>query len=401
MGRQILKSLVPVYGGYSIARDEKVILIKGAIPGEVVEVEIQEKKRDYSIGSVINVVESSEHRVKPECPVFGICGGCHLQFISYERQVTMKDEILLDSLTRIGRIEISLDPALSDEQWHYRHRAQFKISRSGDIGFFRESTRDVITFDSCPLMIGKINDLIGRIKEMDIARNLTEIHLALGDTPVALLRGKDYDIAFFERFIESGLSGMAYNDSIAYGGAYTGFDLNGLRYTVSPWTFFQAHWSLNRRVVDFIITRLGSLNGKSILDLYAGAGNFSLSLARHAEDVIAIEENPHAVEDALRNLDLNDIKNYRIVRSSAEKYKINRKFDVIILDPPRLGLTSEVIRKILDNPSAYIVYISCNPSTLARDLKKLKEKYDIQSLQQIDFFPNTYHIESLAFLQVK
>jgi 23S rRNA (uracil1939-C5)-methyltransferase len=398
---QILKSLIPVYGGYSIARDEKVILIKGAIPGEVVEIAIQEKKRHYSIGSVINVVESSEHRVKPECPVFGICGGCHLQFISYERQVTMKNEILLDSLTRIGRIEISLDPALSDKQWHYRHRAQFKISRSGDIGFFRESTRDVITFDSCPLMIGKINDLIGRIKEMDIARNLTEIHLAVGDTPVALLRGKDYDSAFFERFIESGLSGMAYDDSIAYGGAYTGFDLNGLRYTVSPWTFFQAHWSLNRKVVDFITTRLGSLNGKSILDLYAGAGNFSLSLARHAEDVIAVEENPHAVEDALRNLDLNDIKNYRIVRASAEKYKINRKFDVIILDPPRLGLTSEVIRKILDNPSAYIVYISCNPSTLARDLKKLTEKYDIQSLQQIDFFPNTYHIEAIAFLQVK
>ncbi len=398
---QILKSLIPAYGGYSIAKDEKVILIKGAIPGEVVEVAIEEKKRDYSVGSVINVVEPSEHRIEPECPVFGLCGGCQLQFISYGKQVMMKDEILLDSLMRLGRIEISLAPALADAHWHYRHRAQFKVSRSGDIGFFKESSREVISFDSCPLMSEKINELFQRIKEKDIVANLTEIQIAAGDTPVALLKGVDYDSSLFDGFIESGLSGIAYNESIAYGGAYTGLDLNGLRYTVSPWTFFQSHWNLNRKVVDLVLAGLASLNGKRILDLYAGAGNFSLPLSRHAEEVIAVEENPRAVEDGRRNLELNDIKNCRIVRSSAEKYKINKKFDVIVLDPPRSGLTSDVVKKILENPSDRIVYISCNPSTLARDLKKLKEKYDIESVRQIDFFPNTYHIEAAAFLQVK
>jgi 23S rRNA (uracil1939-C5)-methyltransferase len=397
----VLKSLMPAYGGFSLARDEKVIFIKGAIPGEVVEVRIEEKKRDYSIASVVGVVEPSEHRVEPRCRVFGTCGGCQLQFVSHEKQLDMKNEILLDSLVRIGGIEAVPEAAFSAAQWNYRYRAQFKVSRSHDIGFFRESSREVVTFDSCPLMNDEMNALLRKMKEKDVAHNLTDIHVALGDTPVVLLKGRDYDTAGFEKFVDIGISGIAYNGAVFYGGAYTGFDLNGLRYTVSPSTFFQSHWDLNRKVVDAVVSRLAPLEGKHVLDLYAGAGNFSLPLAGHADEVVAVEENVPAADDGMRNLELNSISNCRIVRSSAEKYKMRKKFDVIVLDPPRLGLTSEVVRKILENPSDEIVYISCNPSTLARDLKKLREKYELRSVTQIDFFPQTYHIESISFLQLR
>ena len=250
-------------------------------------------------------------------------------------------------------------------------------------------------------MNNQINDLLRKMKEEDLARNLTDIHVALGDTPVVLLKGRDYDTAAFEKFIDIGISGIAYNGDVSYGGAYTGFDLNGLRYTVSPSTFFQSHWDLNRKVVDAVVRRLAPLEGKRVLDLYAGAGNFSIPLAAHAAEVVAVEEHGQAADDGMRNLELNSIKNCRIVRSSAEKYKMRKKFDVIVLDPPRLGLTSEVVRKILENPSDEIVYISCNPSTLARDLKKLREKYELRSVAQIDFFPQTYHIESISFLQIR
>jgi 23S rRNA (uracil1939-C5)-methyltransferase len=399
---QILKSLTPAYGGYSIARDEKVIFIKGAIPGEVVEVEIEERKRDYSVASSIRIVEASEHRVEPVCRVFGRCGGCHLQFISYDRQLGMKEEILLDTLGRLGKIEISLSDTLSDAQWNYRQRAQFKVSKAGEIGFFRESSRDVVASDDgCPLMDPSINLLLAGMKEKDLARGLSDIHVAAGETPVVFLKGKDFDLSSCEAFVDAGFSGIAYNDGIAYGGAYTGFDLNGLRYTVSPWTFFQAHWSLNRRVVAFMVEQMAPLEGRSVLDLYAGAGNFSLPVAVHAGEVIAVEENASAVEDGARNIELNGIRNCRIVKSSAEKYRFTKKFDVIILDPPRPGLTSEVAKKIIENPADQIVYISCNPATLARDLKKLKEKYEVESVRLIDFFPNTYHIEAMAFLRVK
>ena len=397
----VLKSLLPAYGGYTIARDEKVILIKGAIPGEVVEVNIEEKKRDYSIARVTEVIEPSEYRTEPKCPVFGICGGCHLQFISYEKQLMMKDEIILDSLKRISALEISLEPPFSDLMWHYRHRAQFKVSRDGEVGFFRESSRDIVAFRSCPLMNDKINEFLEKIKNTDSVAHLSEIQMAVGDTAAVFLKGTGYDSAVYDIFREIGFSGVMTEDDTVTGTAYAYFDLNGLQYTVSPRTFFQAHWGLNRRVVDFVVQRLSPLNNKSVLDLYAGAGNFSLPIAALADEVVAVEENPFAVEDGIRNLALNNIKNCRFVMMPAEKYKIKKKFDILILDPPRPGLTADVTNKILANPAGSIVYISCNPATLARDLKKLQDKYDIRSVCQIDFFPNTFHVETVSFLQIR
>ena len=392
---------MPAYGGYTIARDEKVILIKGAIPGEVVEVTIEEKKRDYSIASVSNVIEASEYRISPRCSVFGICGGCRLQFVSCEKQRMMKDEIILDSLKRIGGVETSLEPALYDLTWNYRHRAQFKVSRNGDIGFFRESSRDIVTFRHCPLMDQEINELLQKIKETDSARNLSDIHLAVGDSAVVFLKGRGYDRSLSDKYRAIGFSGVMLDDDTCAGTTYTKFDLNGMQYTVAPTTFFQAHWSLNKKAVDFVIQKLFPLSGKKVLDLYAGAGNFSIPLAALADEVVAVEENRFAVDDGIRNIELNNLKNCKFVRISAEKYKIKNKFDILVLDPPRPGLTSDMATKILANPADTIVYISCNPATLARDIKKLLEKYEIQSVCQIDFFPNTFHIETISFLQIR
>ena len=392
---------MPAYGGYTIARDERVILIKGAIPGEVVEVNIEEKKRDYSIASVTNVIEASEHRILPRCSVFGLCGGCRLQFVSCEKQRMMKDEIILDSLRRISGVEAPLEPALYDLTWNYRHRAQFKVSRNGDIGFFRESSRDIVTFQHCPLMVSEINEMLQKIKETDSVQNLSDIHMAFGDSAIVFLKGRGYDRAISEKYMSIGCSGVMLDDDTFTGTAYTRFDLNGMQYTVSPTTFFQAHWSLNKKAVDFVLQKLFPLSGKKVLDLYAGAGNFSIPLAAHADEVVAVEENRTAVDDGIRNIELNNLKNCRFVRISTEKYKIKNKFDVLILDPPRPGLTSDLAARILANPADTIVYISCNPATLARDIKKLQEKYQVQSVCQIDFFPNTFHIETVAFLQIR
>lgn len=397
----ILKAQTPAYGGYTIARDEKVIFIKGAIPGEVVEVEFAEKKRDYSVAQARAVLEPSEYRIDPKCPVFGMCGGCQLQFVAYEKQVSMKDEILLDACKRLGGFDIDLAPALTGDKWHYRVRAQFKVSKDGEIGFFRSSSRDVVVFETCPLMVRNINILLQQLKEQDIARNLTEVHITAGDVSMALLKGRDYDTRFFEKFHTIGFSGLRYNESVSSGELFSRLHLGDLTYTVSPMTFLQSHWDLNAQLVNLIVHGMMPLEGKRILDLYAGAGNLSLKTAVHADEVIAIEENPFAIEDGKRNCSLNKIRNCRFVQSSAEKFRIKKRFDSIILDPPRPGLTSTVLAKILDNPSDIIVYLSCNPATLARDLKKLREKYDICSMRQVDLFPHTFHIESVVFLKLK
>ncbi len=397
----IVQPFLPAYGGYTVARGDRIILVKGAIPGEVVEITVQEKKRDYTLAMVTQVVEPSEHRVAPKCPVFGICGGCHLQYISYDRQLRMKEEVLVDSLARIGKIDVNLGPSLCGAQWNYRHRAQFKVSRQGTIGFFRESSRDVVEFDACPLMKDEINGLLKNMKGLALAQGVREVHLCVGDTAAVLLRCDDEQVCVSERFRSIGISSIACNDTLTEGAGYVGFNLLGLKYTVSPWTFFQAHWSLNAEVAETIAQAAAPLTNSTVLDLYAGAGNFSLPLAENAREIILVEENSRAVEDGTRNLKLNRFKNCRFVRSTAEKYKIPKKMDLLILDPPRPGMTAEVGKKVLDNTPDRIIYISCNPSTLARDVKKLREKYEILSVQMIDFFPNTFHIEAVVFLQVR
>ena len=397
----IVKPLLPAYGGYTVARDDKIILVKGAIPGEVVEVTVQEKKRDYTLAAVSQVVEPSEYRVEPKCPVFGVCGGCHLQYVSYERQLSMKEEVLVDSLARLGGIEVELGPSLSDAQWNYRHRAQFKVSRHGNLGFFRESSRDIVEFEACPLMKGEINGLLRTVKEKALAQGLKEIHFSVGDS-VAVLLKYDGDYACDqELFRQAGMASIACNDNLTEGSGYVVFDLLGLKYTVSPWTFFQAHWLLNTKVAELITQAAEPLKGQVVLDLYAGAGNFSLPLAEQAQEILLVEENPHAIEDGTRNLKMNGLKNCRFMKSSAEKYKMQKKVDLLILDPPRPGLTTEVAKKVIEHAPARIIYISCNPATLARDLKKLKEKYAITSIRMIDFFPNTFHIEAAVFLQIR
>ncbi len=396
----VIKAQSPVYGGYVIAREEGIIFIRGAIPDEVVEVSISEKKRDYSIGAVTNILEPSASRITPPCPVFGICGGCHLQFISYDKQVSMKEEILLDSMKRIGGIEASLSEALTEKDYHYRHRAQFKISPKGEAGFYREGTRDVVAIEECPLMIQEINLVLRQAKGMKLS-GIKEIHVAYGDTGIALVKAKSSLADMEDLMTVAGLSGIAFGNGESIGKDYIRLDLNSLQYTITPWSFFQAHWNLNKKVVELIVNELQPLDGVRVLDLYAGAGNFSLPLAVHASQVVAVEENPHAAEDGQRNAGLNSIKNCRFIKSSAEKYKINEKFDIVFLDPPRPGLTSEVMKKVTDLSPKKIVYVSCNPATLARDLKKLNEKYNIDSLRMIDFFPNTYHVEALAFLSLR
>ncbi len=398
----IVKPMLPAYGGYTLARDDgKVILIKGAIPGETVAVEVREKKRDYTLATVTQVVESSEFRVEPKCPVFGICGGCQLQYIAYERQLKLKEEVLLDSLGRLGGIEVVTGPLLADRQWNYRHRAQFKVGREGTIGFFRESSRDVVDVESCPLMTDGINELLGMIRDQRLGQGLRELHLTCADAPAVLLRTDDPGLCVSQSYRDIGIPTIACNDVLLDGPGSVTFDLAGLRYSVSPWTFIQAHWALNHRVVEAIMQETGPLAGKTVLDLYAGAGNFSLPLARAAEEVLLVEENPHAVEDGMRNLKLNRLKNCRFVKSTAEKYKFQRKADLLLLDPPRPGLTADVAKKVLELAPQQVVYISCNPATLARDLKKFKTAYDITSVRMIDFFPNTFHIEAAVFLHLR
>ncbi|MBI5741251.1 MAG: class I SAM-dependent RNA methyltransferase [Nitrospirae bacterium] len=402
----------PAYGGLFIGRHKgKVVMIKGAVlPGETAEVVVENVKKDYLAARVGKVIKPAPHRIDPACRHFGACGGCQLQHIPYKLQIEIKEEVLRDCLRRLAKTEVGLSgPLFDDDPWNYRLRGQFKVSDRG-LGFYREDTREVVDIDRCPLMDETINTTLAKIRSALKDIDVREIHITAGDCLNGFVRissgaksSPDTDKPA-SRLLDLGFSGLFIETPdkkiSGYGRTHVSLNLSDMKYTVSPMTFFQSHWRLNRRVVEFIKSCLGSLKGKRVLDLYAGAGNFSIPFAS-ADEVEAVEENPYAVEDGRRNLEINGIKNCRFIISSAENYRADGNFDIIILDPPRPGLTNRVLEKVLSLEPGKIVYISCNPATLARDLRKLRTKYDIESARIIDFFPQTFHIESLLFLSLR
>jgi 23S rRNA (uracil1939-C5)-methyltransferase len=424
----------PAYGGYTIGRipaeversDEeqpggeprsKVALIRGAIPGELVEVSAIEEKKDYYIAQVDRIIEPSPYRVRPK---YGYCTGCQLEYIAYDKQVEIKQDVLADALRRIGGLNIVLDEplALKESAWHYRYRAQFKL-QDGKIGFFKERTNEVTDMEYSPLLIEPINIGLKRThdalhKQPKLFEGVTEIHIAYGDglfatiktNPAADVPNRHWDelahaminYDFRGILIETGTRNQ--RKSLAFGEEFLVLKLDPITYTVSPNSFFQSNWLLNQKLVALIREKLRPLHVRRVLDLYSGAGNFALPVALDAGYVVAVEENPVAVKDGLRNLSINKIENVEFVRSSAEDFDIEGliPLDVVLLDPPRAGVSPTLIDGLIEASPQRIVYVSCNPSTFARDLKKLIANYEVESVRLVDFFPQTYHIEAVGFL---
>lgn len=404
----------PAYGGTAIGRhDGKVCFVEGAIPGEHVEARIIEEKNDYFRAATVAILEPSPDRIAPACPLYGTCGGCQQQHIAYHRQISLKQEILADTLRRIGKLDVALTEPLADAHpWAYRHRAQFK-SNGSLLGFYRAGSRDIVDVVQCPVLCEGISGILKNIRavlsqNVRIASALSDIHVVSNNiTTAALCRvrvGSDLPLTDFEFFrAEAKLAGLivhvGHQEIGRLGEPVVVFSLLGMQYATQADSFFQGHWRLNERVVAAVRDALQPLAGKRILDLYAGAGNFSLPLAASGAAVIAVEEHAGAVAGGLDNCARNRIDLIRFVQSPLEHYVPDAPIDAIILDPPRPGLANCVTETILRTNAQRIVYVSCNPSTFARDLRKLSSAYEITEARLIDFFPQTYHLEAMAVLE--
>ncbi|HXW69186.1 MAG TPA: TRAM domain-containing protein, partial [Dissulfurispiraceae bacterium] len=319
-----IKAELPAYGGRSIGRlNGKIVMIKGAIPGETAEVILEEEKKDYSLGTAVSISVPSPDRCIPECGYFGLCGGCQLQYIAYSRQVRLKEEILRDCIKRMAKAETELSPSLlGSSPWSYRLRGQFKIAH-GRAGFYREKSHEVVDIKACPLMSEEVNQYLARARLLLGSMTAGEMQISFGGGAIALLKTShpgDMDYNKLARdFMDSGFSGvmvqLPQRKAIRLGMQYLTLYLETLNYTLSPLSFFQSNWSLNQAVVGFLKTRLQPLKGKKVTDLCSGAGNFSLPLAMDADEVVAVEESADAVRDGRRNAEINRIKNCIFINS--------------------------------------------------------------------------------------
>lgn len=432
-------------GGDCVGRyDGLAVFVPGGVPGELVKIRIIEKKKNYARGEILKVLKKSLERVKAECPVFGICGGCHLQHISYEKQMEYKQKMVKDLLERIGKLgNIEVQPTFpASYHFGYRNKAQFPLAEesTGQIisGFYQKGSHIVVPHDDCQIQHPLINRIMK--KTLEILNSYPELtvyderlhkgllrHLVIRVgvcTNQALLvlvtNGRKIpqaeEIARRIREEVTEIVGVLQNINTEKTNVVLGRELavlsgqdyyidyiGKIKFAVSINSFFQVNTLQTKNLYDFVLEYAGLSGKETVFDAYCGIGSISLYLAEEAEGVIGIEEVQAAIEDADKNAELNEVENCRFITARVED-KLPKllaegiKPDLIVFDPPRKGLDEKVIDTVIKVKPERIVYVSCNPATLARDLALFKEDYDIRKVQPVDMFPGIYHVECVVLL---
>jgi 23S rRNA (uracil1939-C5)-methyltransferase len=372
-----------VFGGYGLARtDAGVVFVTGAAPGETVYIEPFAKKGGSTIARPVEIIESSPARRTPPCPLAGRCGGCDWLHIAYNTQCKAKQEIVLDCMTRIGRLKDLPDiETISADEFSYRHRCQIKISAEGNAGFYARNTNDVVTVTACTLLVPALNALLA-----DLAAS--RISVPAGLPGLMVIAGEDDQIA----------SSPMIPGRTTFGVTLT---VENKKFEVRANGFFQSNRPLLR---DFGAWARSFIGGNFFIDLYGGSGFFSLMLAERFKQGLLIESVNAQVRQARENFRRNGCTHMVARSGRAEDLAgivAGRTIDCLIVDPPRPGLTRRVRESIAAMRPSQILYVSCNPSTQARDLDVIlnKGKYTLNKIALFDLYPNTHHIESVALLE--
>jgi 23S rRNA (uracil1939-C5)-methyltransferase len=376
------------FEGAALGRlDGQVIFADYGIPNEEVIVQIETSKRQFLEGRVIEVLSPAVSRVVPPCPYFGRCGGCQWQHIDYAEQLRLKQHVLHDQLRRIGKIpEPPVSPTIgSPTPYGYRNNARFSTrDEDGSLGFITRGPagREFLRIEECMIMHPKINEILAQLQGH--GAGLHQVVIRIGEQTGSV-------------FIQPDMSARA----TAVESGQPGYDeeLSGARFTVSAASFFQTNSKQAETLIRLVTERLELTGAETVVDAYAGVGTFAKLLAPHAARVIAIEESAAAVADARVNV--AGIENIEYHQSKVEHIlgELDIAPDAVILDPPRSGCHKRTLRAVLKFKPRTLIYVSCNPATLARDLRTLIDGgYELKDVTPVDMFPQTYHIESVTTL---
>lgn len=411
-----------VHGGEGLARlpSGQAVFVPGVLPGEEVRARLARRSKGVYRAELIEIITPSQDRTAPPCTGELECTGATWSHIAYPAQLRIKEEILLDTLGRIGGIgPKTLLPILpSPVIDHYRLRTQFTVRTEADgqkIGFFRQGTYRLVEVENAFLLHPLINRTLSAIRGLSgKLPPLSEIHINV--TPA-----DEAHLLFFTHapscpplgpFLDElrrrvpgvvGITGFANRKkAFTLGRNYLTLEAGGLTYRATEGNFYQVNWEQNRNMIRTVLEFAGPESDETVLDLYCGIGNFALPLAKRAKRVIGIESGYSAIEDAKRNAELNGIRNAEFLADDLEKglkklLEQKTRANVIVLDPPRSGATLKTTERVLAFVPRKIVYVSCNPSTLARDLKYFALfGFRVDRLRPVDMFPWTYHIECVA-----
>lgn len=442
------------YGGRMVARQERrVVFVQGGVPTESVRAEMTLEKKTFAEARAVTVRTPAAGRGVPPCPYFGengynrgavpqgnglpgergACGGCHYQHLSYDAQLALKSGIVAGLMRRQARLpDLELLPIIpSPSPWRYRNRARWIVQDDGRLCYHQSASERLLPVETCHIVQPLIEELLGRLSDeawrLPLRTLVAEITARIAvpwsepddapAAPVALLalhrrpEARRRDLRLFANDLGAAIPGLdgvtlaphaSGSGGPLWGSGYFDARFAGQRFRLSPLTFFQVNEPAAELLVARVLDLLGNVAGQSVLDVYAGAGTFSLPIATRAAQVLALENDPLAIDDANHSIGLNDLDNVHILPGDAED-ELNglprHAAGAAVLDPPRAGLSERVVVELARIGVARIIYVSCDPATLARDLRRFTERgYAVESVQPFDLFPQTYHIESIAVL---
>lgn len=390
--------------------EDKIVFIENALPGEIVKIKITKQNKKIIEASVIDYIVKSDYRVDSKCPYYNECGGCDLLHLSYEQQTQYKEYKIKEIMNRYAGIDNEKIKQIvpCDHQFNYRNKVTLKVNTK--IGYYKKKSYDIVDINNCLIANNKINNAILEIKKYHVPECINELVIRSvneDDISLTIYLQKEDNINIFISKLEylfNSIKVIVKDKVIKQAGESNIIGrLGNFSYQMSQTAFFQVNTAQTIKLYDKVREYVKKNVSPTVLDLYCGTGTIGIYISNYAKKVTGIEINPEAIVDAKVNAEKNEVKNIDFFAGDTKEllnhgdYKAN----VIIVDPPRSGLDEEVIKDIIKINPKEIIYVSCDPITLARDLKMFSDKYKVTEITPFDMFPNTYHVECVVLLRHK
>ncbi len=423
--------------------EQRVVFVPNTVPGDYIQTRLIRVKPSYGYGKLLSVLTPSPHRIKPPCILAQDCGGCQWQHIAYDYQLISKKNQLEQALIRLGKFN---NPPVKDTQCShhslaYRNKVTYPlgVNLAGEIkaGFYERNSHKIVNLNQCPVQDQKFDSLLQKIKKdiqnqgwsiydeqthkgdlrylgLRIGRRTGEVLITLVSTTLKLINLEHQAQQWQEQYpyvVGVCIHVNPHPNNIIFAGQtycvwgrdYLWEELCGLRWQIRPDTFFQVHTEQAEMLVNYLGKHLALQGHECIVDAYCGIGTLSLPLAKDVQKIIGLEVQPHAIHQARLNAVANGIENAEFYCGTVEALlpQLALNPHIILLDPPRKGCDPKVIDFLRNHPVERLVYVSCNPATLARDLQQLCHQniYVLEAVAPFDFFPQTHHVESISFLR--
>ena len=407
MGKQYTIEKID-HQGRGIIKDNGVIIFaQNALPGETVEIEIIKEKRHFKEAQVVAYHKKSSNRIPAHCPYYNACGGCHIMHLSYQMQLEWKMEKIREIMTKFySGFAFPICRIIESEEWNYRNKATFQVKQK--LGYFEQKSNAIVPVDHCDLVDPKIGNLLPIIAKLNIDDCSQIVIRASKNTNQTMITfiGKNLDKGEIINHLSPYVNSIYLKErglECIYGSPYMEEKIGNFLFKISPDSFFQVNTNQAKKLYDTVLRYADVDKEDSVLDLYCGTGTIGLYVSPHCHKVLGVEINEQAIIDANENKRVNGVNNIEFICGDVSTMvdKIKEEYHVVIVDPPRSGLDEKTLSYLKNCKAKRIVYVSCDPITLARDLNQIKEIYCVEELTPVDMFPQTYHVECVALLSLK